>query len=771
MVSKDVYPWVVLEDLNRFLLKDGIKQYHPDDPRHLNYWRELKRNCVEGLWGEDWNEFRYMPGRLFFYGTFGTIIDTDQDEKTRRLVRPDVRDIEWERAYNYAVCEGFSGFSEDDLYTSDESIFRVKKNFHPSSVTDNPRFFSKNGKFKEYIDPRENIKRLHKFSKGHPWYYNENKNLIELGSRGGGKSYWYAIAGAQYRLVFDGIKYYTEHNIQNPPTVEILVGSGKSDKSSEFCRKIRTSMQMLGQLNELGAWGKKTDEDFIPSPLYKNMKGSISANNKDNAWRHEYEVESNGLWMGGFGTLSALYHTVYSTNKRDGAESGAGGRYTDLYYEESGLTELLIEAYSSNVATTMASGVFGSHFFLGTSGNMETVLPSKKIFENPENYGCLAFDDVWEGSGKIGFFLPSYITDRRFKDKNGNTDIDAAREYFNDRIKKAKKVDDPAILRGERMNFPQKPSDMWQTQEGTLLPAAEAEEREKELVKKQLYKKLGLSIKLFWSDTNVKGIDYEIQHDADPFFEWPLETNQQRTDWSGSIQIFDFPYVKDGTTPNDMYFVTHDPYVSDEWDKGGSLGVAHVWMNPKYWSTHIPSTGPLVATYIGKARGGKKEYYQNLEKLLAFYGNPLRGLAYEANRGEFCRSYFIKNKKTYLLALRPQYQQGSSVYQQKVTQYGYIVGNNIQKIEMLDSTSDFLLQELEINGEKKRLIHTIPCLFTVRQIKGFNIKGNFDAVSSVMLAPTFIGEYEHMLLNQKKIKQKSNPLSFFTKNPRLTNTR
>lgn len=768
MTNNDVFPWVVIEDLSRFMINGGIKQYHPDDPRHTPYWRKLKKMCIEGLWAEDWGKMRYMPGRLFFYGNFGTLIDTDEEEKTRRKIRPLIGDIEWERAYNFLVAEGFSGWSEDDKYTSDYGITKVKKNWHSMDSDKIARFFRSDGKFKEFIAPEENVRLLQDEPKGVPLYRNGTSNIIEMGSRGGGKSYFYAIAGAQYRIVFDGIKYYTESNRKNPPTVSVLVGSGSSSKSSSFCKKIEDSMNELSLNPELGAWGERGKEGYTPSPFYKDMSGTLKPNNDQNPWIHKYSVEVGGRWIDGLGTGSHVVHVNYSPNKKIGAEAGAGGRYNDIYYEEIGLTELVIEAYNSNRATITASGDFGTQVFLGTSGNMEVVQPARKIFTHPQDYECLQFPDRWEAStNKIGFFLPAYITDRRFKDKNGNTDIQAAKEHFEERRKKAEKSDDPSVLRYERMNYPMVPSDMWQTEKGSILPVKEAEEREKELVRNNLYEKLGVAVNLYKTTSNYSGIGYDILHDAEPYFEWPLESNQARKSLEGAIVIYDFPYEKAGVVPNDMYFFTHDPYVSDEWDRGGSLGATHVWLSPKYWDTHMPTTGPLVATYIGKAANGKREYYKNQEKLWQFYGSPNRAIAYEANRGEYCRSYYIKNNPS-ALALRPSYQTSQSIYQKPITQYGYMVGNRIAKIELLDDFADMLLQEIDLNGEKKLVIETIPCIFTIRQIKTFDLENNFDAVDSACLAPLYMHELEHTLLEEKKKKQQGrNPLAFFANNEKL----
>lgn len=763
--------WTKIEDLSRFMIKGGLKQYHPDDPRHTPYWRKLKKMCIEGFWAEDFGKLRHMPGRLFYYGNFGTIELTNPDDNTRFLGRPLISDLEWERSYNFLEAEGFSGWQNDSVYTSDESIHDYKKNWGSGNKTLESRLFKKDGTFKEYVPARELIRMLRNegLDLGAALYYNTTKNLIEMGSRGGGKTYFYSIAGALYRLAFDGTKYYTEEARKNPQTAKVLIGSGRTDKSSQFTGFMEVSMDALARKNELGAWGKIGDADYQPSPFYKDMKGSLKPNNKDNPWRHEYSMNLNGRWIDGYGTKSAAYHVNYSTQKRDGAEAGAGGSYSDVYYEEIGLTELLIQAYGSNRATVQRGGTqFGTQVFLGTSGNIETVGPAKKIFSRPQDYDCLGFVDVWEGSIEpIGFFLPAYLTNRKYKDENGNTKFTEAIEYYNKERAKAAASDDPAVLRAEKMNHPMVPSDMWQTNKGHILPAAEAEERTKVLFKDATYKKIGTPIRLRWDSTKRNGIDYDIVHNAEPFYEFPIESNQQRTTLDGAIMIYDMPVEIRDQVPDDMYVFSHDPYVSDEWDKGGSLGVTHVWLNPKYWDTHMGGS-PLVATYIGKPKGGKKEYYENLEKLMAFYGDPTRHLWYEANRGEYCRGFFHRKNKAKLLCLRPQKEKGDGIYQKSITQYGFMVGNQIAKIAMIDDLSDFLLKPIESLGGTL-VIETLPCIFSLRQIVEFNPKeGNFDAVSSMMGFPLFIREEEHRLLNEMRNKQKKrNPMAFLSVNSRV----
>ena len=90
--------YIRIENLSQFLIKE-VKRFHPDDPRYIKYWREIKKKVYEGLWGFEFGGYRYCPGRLYFYGNFGTILDVDEEQNVRDSIKPLVRDIEWERSY------------------------------------------------------------------------------------------------------------------------------------------------------------------------------------------------------------------------------------------------------------------------------------------------------------------------------------------------------------------------------------------------------------------------------------------------------------------------------------------------------------------------------------------------------------------------------------------------------------------------------------------------------------------------------------------------
>lgn len=549
----------------------------------------------------------------------------------------------------------------------------------------------------------------------------------------------------KYELVFHGARY------ADAPIgkAEVEVGSGISSKSSEFLDKVESSIRMLSELPKFGVYGEPEDEDYEPCPFYIHMQGSLKTNNHKNPWTQYRDVKKGNNWKK-VGNFDKLYHTVYSDNKKEGAESAAGGRRVAVVYEEMGLMKLIKEAWGSNNAVVATDGVqFGSQIGIGTSGNIDLIQYTKHIFTHPKDYNLLDFNGH-------AFFLPAPLVDKRFKDENGNTDLEKAYEFYHNEREKAKLASDPQVLISHRMNLPLQIDDMWLGGSSGYLPEKEAEEREKELIRNNLYESIGQAIELYWDSGTQSGVNYRIKplSEAKPIYNWPLAPSDPT---HGEVMIYIHPdkLKINGVIPNDAVIILHDPYVSDELDKGGSLGASYVIVNPKYESFGLPSY-QIAATWISRHPNGVDGYNEVFEKLIQFYGNPIRGVWYEANRGDRFRGHMLKKKKASLLCLRPQFEQGQFIYSRNVTQTGYMVSNRIAKVTLLDGLRDLLLTD--VGG--KLLIETIPCLYTIKQMRQFTMDGNFDGISALQGLPLAVNELEHYSTN----KQSSGIFDGLTKN-------
>ena len=154
--------WIKIENRNTWLV--NIPKYHPDSTQYLNFWKQAKRKCIEGFWGQDFGKWRYMPGPLFFYVNFCRILDVNEETKTRRSITPLLRDLEWELSYMMLEAKGFSGFKDGNEYTSDIRVKEYEQNalkykFNLKLQKDRD-CFKEDGTLKKYITPRENIRKL-----------------------------------------------------------------------------------------------------------------------------------------------------------------------------------------------------------------------------------------------------------------------------------------------------------------------------------------------------------------------------------------------------------------------------------------------------------------------------------------------------------------------------------------------------------------------------------------------------------------------------------
>lgn len=901
--------FITIENRENWLIKE-IPNYHPDDPRHTLLWREYKKKCIEGLWGKDFEGYRFMPGNLFFYINFCIILDADKKKKARYKIKPLLRDLEWERAYMCLEAYGFSGFSDDEYITCNHSVrdyLKTKDKDYLASLSS--ECYKGDGTLKDYIEPREYLRKLHSQPLGKPLYHNNAKNTMELGclhekikvrmfngslkyskdievgdllmgidstprtvknlvrgkgimydihtnyngsfrctdshlhqirdisnneiltldtneyldksktkqkfhyeiitypninktykkrnsiqidltsgkiedfygfeidgdnlyilengiithnSRGGGKSYWYSLGVNLYELLFDGAKEYNEDTRKNPATIEVLIGAAIASKSSEFCAKIKLAMDELATNPILGCWGKPGDDDYQPSPFYKDMAGSLEPNNAKNPYIHKYSKKVNGRWVDGFGSGSKILHTTFT---QENPEAGAGTRPVKITVEEVGLVPNVLTVHQSNDAAQNKDDVkFGSSHYLGTAGNIDKIIETRIMFTEPEGYDILAYNDDWEHTGKIGFFLPAYYTNNTFKDEHGNTNVEKAKSFYEKRRNDAKKVSSQKYD-GELMNYPLVPSEMFLGREGKILPITELKEREKQLLLHNNYKKIGTSIDIFFDSSKYTGVDYKVLENVEPIYEFPTKRD---ANIEGCIVMYEAPIEIDGKVPNDLYdLIGFDPYVSENLEDGESLGAVYVMKNPKYSALGYGGN-EIVCGYVGKHSVGRTRFLENVEKILMMYGNPLQGLWFEGNRGDYVKGYFEKKYKLHHLCLRPQIEKGVRVLKRPIAEYGWITGNRTSKIQLIDMLAEWLKEETVVNGVIKRNYERIPDIALVREMIAFDLdKGNYDRIFG--LIGCIVGLREKVNQYEQQVINKNNPLALLANNNNLFN--
>jgi hypothetical protein len=187
---------------NNFLIK--VSPMNPYSLEYREFWREQKKRCIDGYWVSG----KYMPGQLYFYVNFWMIKLKKDKGKGEYIGRPLLRDLEWEKAYIFLEARGFSGFEFDVDVTCDRM-------YAPSVRKTNEELGLIDINNKRYVPARDHLRAIHNGNMGRPIFNNQAKNIMDVESRGTGKSYFAAGAFIGWNFLFDGATSYEEYKQEN----------------------------------------------------------------------------------------------------------------------------------------------------------------------------------------------------------------------------------------------------------------------------------------------------------------------------------------------------------------------------------------------------------------------------------------------------------------------------------------------------------------------------------------------------------------------------
>lgn len=337
-------------------------------------------------------------------------------------------------------------------------------------------------------------------------------------------SYLTGVGVVLHEWLFDGARIYNKESIENPSVVEILVGAANTAKSKDILDKTELA------LNNLAGPG-----GYAKHPFYKEHMGTLKSNNINNAFRNEYLKKIGGEWVKK-GSMSNIKHVTFTITN---PEAAAGTRPNIIVVEEVGLLENVLQVHASNEATMVTDGTnrFGTTVYIGTGGNMDKIVESEILFRDPEANTLLAFDDIYENSGKIGWFVPAYYMDGSYKDENGNTKIKEAVDHYMKRREIKRKAKSMKAIDGELTNYPLKPSEMFSSNNSNIFPINDLKERLIE-IQTQSYKEADKTL------VCELGIDSNGN-----VFTYPVDSNKvirnfpalKSMDLDGAVEIYEEP--------------------------------------------------------------------------------------------------------------------------------------------------------------------------------------------------------------------------------------
>lgn len=707
--------------------------FHPSSIQYKSYWAEQKKRMVEGFWfndseSEKENNWRFAMPSLYFQANMSTIVAVDHKKKTTRKIRPLIRDVEWISHSTFFVADGFSGFELDNKFSSHRAI----KDGREDLYTDNCYIKDENGnltnKLKTYIDAYEYLKLTHPKPMGAFLYENDAKNFCLLGTRGLGKSVFLASM-ITHKLLTDGAKEYTEATIKTPNEITIFVGAAKADKSSNLLKMVETVMENLP-----GSFGK--GQSFIPSPLYKQMAGTLNVNNSKAPYKHSYEVKENGQWNKK-GSKSKILHELFTI---ENPQAAVGKRCVLVVVEEYGLLTNADAVMASNEPVVSLEGrQFGVQAMIGTGGNIQKIIESKKIFYSPKENNIVEFENVWEGGEPIGLFIPVEYSYTDLKDENGNTDFILAEKRTLAR-RKNKKWN---ALQDEKMNYPKIPSEMFIAESFSFFPQEEIDAQLKYIQANE--RKLSLSKSwghLYYDHESSSGVSFmpDLQNQWIPLDTFPTKKGIILT---GAVTIYEHP--KDHI-PENLYKVVYDPVRDDNiihMDRGVSLAAVYVY---KSFQTFDTKSDEIVAHYVGRLQN-TDDIHEIAIKLALYYNAKI---LVEMDLPGFYK-YCIQTGRTSILARCPVVTLNRIA---PTAKFRYNVGvlmrsNPNIKIQAEQYLLRWLLQVKSVEYDemmniKKQVlnIHCITDKALLEELKFYDRSkdGNWDRVSSLLLLMLWIEE-------------------------------
>jgi len=428
-----------------------------------------------------------------------------------------------------------------------------------------------------------------------------------------------------------------------------------------------------------------------------------------------------------------------------------GKKAIEINIEEAGKCpnmKQFIEVTLSNMESgAIQIGTFNIWGTGGTKGsNWEDF---EKIFRNPRDINALEFENIWDFDKRhevCGFFHPQVLNLEPYIVDGNTLHFEAFKYDANDKLKAKtnKSNDDFIVYCAQRANTP---AEAFINTLENIFASPELNTFITEVKLDSKYKGYTDG----WYVSTDKGVEFYSKEKCmvekvfghNKFHDFIVDVpHRNTTDTHGCVREY-MPIFKDNTgrIPKDLYFVVVDPYGVDKQNNlvtdKHSLYSIQVYMRE---NTVTPYRGKrLVAEYVGRLNSMKDN-----DKLLVLFCKRWEAKALvEINRGET-----ISNFKTWkyhnLLLFDPRVYTDASVNTvDKRSDYGIHISPETKYLG-LTLLKDYLYEIIaqDADGMYYRF-YDIPSLQLLQELQKFSSTGNFDRISTALIAMFEFKKDEH----------------------------
>lgn len=439
------------------------------------------------------------------------------------------------------------------------------------------------------------------------------------------------------------------------------------------------------------------------------------------------------------------------------AEKVRGKDGLKVTFEEAGSFKNLKAALAITMPSLKDGDIMtGQASIFGTGGEEGVDIEGlEDIFNTPEAYDMLAFNNIWEEGMEAtlcGYYVPCQSTYSNFMDEDGNINKEAATIFDDSERAKKKLLRDPKEYDRRVAEFSRTPSEALQRLSLNIFPVADCLQWQKQLM---INKELTAFIKYGLVYPNKDGIwKFEPNPDAKPVLKYPhdRDTEGDRINLEGCVTIYEDPRcdVK-GNVHDGLYSVVVDPYYKDQAEDLTSLWCAYVI---KHKTDDDVYGDKIVASFIGRPMA-LATAYRNTLGLAEIYNCKIQSEISGGGQGLF--DFLKSEKKLHKAEFEPtQFNTKENGPIEKNRNFFMDLSTD-EKKNGLSYLAEWLMKPrgIDIFGNTLRNLHTIYDIALLQEIIKFNGIRNADRISSMIVGMFTFREAKIIQMSKRHTEEKS----------------
>ncbi len=419
-----------------------------------------------------------------------------------------------------------------------------------------------------------------------------------------------------------------------------------------------------------------------------------------------------------------LLSEIEAISFKDNPSAGRGADTYDIIGEEvgawgvpGGLKNTLAAMRSSSEAGLFKTGMMT---LFGTSGEIDSgTVDFADLFKRPNSNGFMAFYDIWGDfkDKKEGFFFPRNLNTEGFYDKQGNSDLKAAKSFElqvrENLIKNgATSVEIKQRMQEESLNS----AEAFSMIARNAFPVVELQRQLDFIESKNLYITKATPVK-FYREKGIARVKPILDGSVKPINSY----KDIPFDLKGCPVIYEFP---SNNPPKGLYKIGYDPIRQDE---GTSLIGIIVYKGAEIGSY---SHSVIVAEYIGRMESPDDndeiaEYFADLYNTQIMHENECTGV----------KNYFRRKKRLGLLAAQPDSVISKNIRKSTVNR---ILGCHMN-VQLKDAGERYIktwlttVLDYDNDGNPITVIDKIYSRRLLEELISYHREGNFDLISALIM--------------------------------------